>query len=127
MTTRWPVLVSFICLASAAIGARQPASQPVLSDQQKEGRRIFQQKCALCHVPILPSDGSGQPYARPLHKPAAGSSDDAVRRTIADGLAPRMPGWKYALSAGQIDALVSYVKTLETPGRTVGVEQSELR
>jgi mono/diheme cytochrome c family protein len=36
-----------------------------------------------------------------------------------------MPGWKYALREDQIDAVVSYLKTIETPSRTVGVQPSE--
>jgi mono/diheme cytochrome c family protein len=125
MKMRWPLLVSLVCLAPAAVAGQQPVAQPALSDQQREGRRIFQQKCAMCHLPILPADGSAQPYARPLRKSVAENNEEYVRRIIADGLAPRMPGWKYALRADQIDALVSYVKTIETPGRTVGAQPSE--
>ena len=126
MTTRWPLVVSLLCLASAAIAGQQPGSQPALSNQQKEGRRLFQQKCAVCHMPILPTDGGGTPYARMLGKSLVDRNEEYVRRAIADGTGPRMPGWKYTLRADQIDALVSYLKTIETPGRTVVAQSSEL-
>ena len=125
MKTRWPLFVSLVCLAPAAIAGQQPSSEPALSNQQKEGRRIFQQKCAVCHLPILPSDGGVAPYARMLGKSLVDRNEDSVRRAIADGTGPRMPGWKYTLRADQIDALVSYLKTIETPGRTVVAQPSE--
>ena len=127
MKTGCALLVSLVSLAPAAIAEQQPGSRPALSSQQLEGRRIFQQKCAVCHLPILPDDGSGAPYARRLEKPQVDKNEDYVRRVIADGTGPRMPGWKYTLRADQIDALVSYLKTIETPGRTVGAQPSELR
>ena len=125
MTTRWPLLVSLVCLAPVALVGQQPNAQPALSNQQKEGRRIFQQKCAVCHLPILPSDGSVDPYAPRLRKSRVEGNEESMRRIIADGTGFRMPGWKYALREDQIDAVVSYLKTIETPGRTVGVQPSE--
>ena len=125
MKARWPLVVSLVCLALAALAGQQPVAQPALSSQQKEGRRIFQQKCAVCHLPILSQEAGGAPYARRLGKSLVDKNEDNVRRVIADGTGPRMPGWKYALRSDQIDALVSYLKTLETPGRTVGAPPSE--
>ena len=125
MNARWPLVFSLVCLALAALAGQQPVAQPALSSQQKEGRRIFQQKCAVCHLPILSTDGGGDPYARSLRKSLVDRNEDSVRRIIADGTGPRMPGWKYTLRADQIDALVSYLKTIETPTRTVGAPPSE--
>jgi|SRR5262245_15384263 len=125
MKTRWLLVVSLVCVAPAALAGQQPAPQQALSNQQKEGRRLFQQKCAVCHLPILPQDGSAQPYARSLRKSLVDRNEEYVRRVIADGTGPRMPGWKYTLRADQIDALVSYLKTIETPGRTVVAQPSE--
>ena len=124
MKTRWLLLLSLVCLAPPANAGQQPGSQPALSDQQKEGRRLFQQKCAVCHLHILPTDDSGEPYARRLVKLWVDANEASVRRIIADG-GPGMPGWKYALGADQIDAVVSYLKTIETPGQTVGAQPSE--
>jgi mono/diheme cytochrome c family protein len=139
MTTRWLLAASLVCLAPAAIDGQQPGPEQAgapaaravrggvetLSTLQREGRRVFQQKCAVCHMPILPTDGGGQPYARLLRKSLVEKNEESVRRAIADGTGPRMPGWKYTLKADQIDALVSYLKTLENPGRTVGAPPSE--
>ena len=127
MTSRLAVFVSFVWLASTAAAGQQPISQPALSDQQKEGRRIYQQKCAVCHLPILPSDGSVAPYAPLLQKSRVERNEESMRRIIADGTAFRMPGWKYTLRPDQIDAVVNYLKTIETSSRTLGVQPSDLR
>ena len=125
MRMRWPLVVSLLSLAPVALAGQQPSSQAALSDQQKEGRRLFQQKCAVCHLPILPTDDSGEPYARRLQGSHVDGNEDSVRRIIADGIGSRMPGWKYTLQEDQIDALVSYLRTIETPSRTVGAQSFE--
>ena len=125
MRMRWPLVVSLLSLAPVALAGQQPSSQAALSDQQKDGRRLFQQKCAVCHLPILPTDDSGEPYARRLQGSDVDGNEDFVRRIIADGIGSRMPGWKYTLHADQIDALVSYLRTIETPSRTVGAPSFE--
>ena len=125
MKGRWQLVVSLVCLMPVIIAAQRLSAQSALSSQEKEGRRLFQQKCAVCHLPILPTDGSGVPYARPLWNSLVESNENDVRRAIADGTGPRMPGWKYTLRVDQIDALISYLKTIETPSRTVGGQPSE--
>ena len=37
----------------------------------------------------------------------------AVRKVIEDDLAGRMPGWKYTLTASQIEMVVEYLKSVE--------------
>ena len=122
MKTRWPPLVSLVCLGFVAIAGQQPSAQPASSDQQKEGRRLFQQKCAVCHLSILPRDGSGAPYAGRLGRSLVDGDEDNVRRVIADGAGARMPGWKYTLRADQIDAhgwdaIVTAMSRLEATAR----------
>ena len=93
MTTRGLlVVVSLVCLSVIAIAAQQPSTEPSVSDPQQEGQRLFQQKCAVCHLAIVPADGSGEPYARRLGKSLVDGNEDDVRRMIADGTGPRMPG-----------------------------------
>ena len=106
-------------------GARAKEQAEAAAAKQKEGRRLFQQKCAVCHLSILPRDGSGAPYAGRLGRSLVDGDEDNVRRVIADGAGARMPGWKYTLRADQIDALISYLRTIETPSRTVGAKPSE--
>ena len=115
---RTPLSIVLVCLPLGVL-AEQVASQPVLSAEQIEGRRIFQQRCAVCHLPIV---SSSEPYARKLTRSLVEGHEEDVRGAIANGSGPRMPGWKYTLRADQINALIEYLKTVETPSSTVGAQ-----
>jgi len=86
--------------------AQQPSDN--LTDQQKMGRQVFAQSCGVCHLP--PSLGA-RTYGPPLNKEAGGGDEDVVREFITNGT-PRMPAWKYYLKPNQIDAIISYLKTV---------------
>ena len=90
----------------------QPAgmrAEPAPPDERATGARIFQQKCAVCHLPIL---GSGDtPYAGRLDGGRVAGDPDHTRRVIEDGNAAGMPGWKHTLRPAQVDALMTYLTT----------------
>ena len=117
----WLLLFAFAVL-SFGISAQQVTSQPVLSNQQKEGRQAFQRKCAICHVP---GSSIAEPYAPKLAKGLIEGNEKDVRELIMNGSGPRMPGWKYTLQPDQIDNVIEYLKTLEKPGPTVASEHPE--
>ena len=101
-----PLVVALSCLQIGLLA--QPGSlgtEPALSGEQRKGRRIFQQKCAVCHLPIVPS--GAEPYASPLDGALIARDENHVRRVIANGSASGMPGWKHTLRPEQIDALRS--------------------
>ena len=104
-----PVLSAFV---QPGLFALQIGVQPALPDEAAEGGRIFQQKCAVCHLPIA-RDGE-KPYASRLDG-ALMARDGYARRVIADGNASGMPGWKYTLRPEQLDALLAYLTTLDSP------------
>jgi mono/diheme cytochrome c family protein len=87
------------------------ATTSTLSDTQREGRRIFQQKCAVCHVPNSPR---AKQYAPGLFK------------GVVDGTGDRMPGFKYALQPEQLNEIIEYLQTLDQPPRTVASERDEM-
>lgn len=123
MKTCWSLSIAAVltCVQCVAL-AQQPTSPAPLSSEQREGRRIFQQKCALCHLPVVSS--GGQPYARRLSRAVVERNVDAARKMIENGN-PRMPGWKYTLRAEQIDHLIQYLKTVDTPISTVSAQATE--
>src|SRR6201997_2355587 len=86
--------------------AQQPSDN--LTDQQREGRLLLAQSCGVCHLP--PALGA-RTYGPPLNKDAGGGDPDVVREFIENGT-PRMPAWKYYLKPAQIDAIISYLKTV---------------
>ena len=101
----WFGLLSVILWPSIA-SAQQPIDN--LNDTQKMGRQVFAQSCGVCHLP--PTLGA-KTYGPPLNKDAGGGDNDVMREFIENGT-PRMPAFKYYLKPDQIDAIISYVRTV---------------
>ena len=78
------------------------------ADSQLEGMRLFNQSCRVCHT--RPQTTSPQ-YAPPLSRVSLGGNAEAMKAFIAGGSA-RMPGFRYHFKPAEIDAIVSYLKTL---------------
>jgi mono/diheme cytochrome c family protein len=86
--------------------AQQPADN--LNDEQKLGRQVFAQSCGVCHLP--PSLGA-KTYGPALNKEAGGGDNDVMREFVENGT-PRMPAFKFYLKPQEIDAIISYVRTV---------------
>ena len=117
MARHLPAAVFALTLVAVALPALAQQSSPApapLSDTQKEGRRIFQQRCAVCHT--LPTVVSKR-YGPALYKELVEDNDDNIRNTILDGREGLMPGFKYGLSRGEIDSIIEYLKTVNRPAR----------
>jgi mono/diheme cytochrome c family protein len=97
-------LFGLFALAASATGA----DAQNLTEQQIMGRQVFAQSCGVCHLP--PSLGA-RTYGPALNKDAGGGDDDVMREFITNGT-PRMPAFKYYLKPGQIEAIISYVRTV---------------
>jgi mono/diheme cytochrome c family protein len=112
---RFLLLTAFGVLLAVAfpLRAQQPASAP-LTDAQKEGRRIFQQRCAVCHTqPTVVS----KRYGPALYKEIVQDDEDNIRDAILDGREGLMPGFKYGLTRAEVDSIVEYLKTVSRPAR----------
>jgi mono/diheme cytochrome c family protein len=107
----WIVLV---CSFPFASFAQQSGSASALTDTQKEGRRIFQQRCAVCHT--LPTVVSKR-YGPALYKEIVEDNEDNIRDTIVVGREGLMPGFKYGLTRAEIDSIIEYLKTVNRPVR----------
>ena len=89
---------------------RKAAAPSPLTPAEFEGKKIFVQRCALCH------DLLGQPAVSTLGPWIDASTvkargESAVRQTIANG-SRRMPGWRYTLAPEQVDQLMAYLNTV---------------
>ena len=83
-----------------------------LSPGQAAGKKLFVQRCSVCHLPALPSYTA---YGPLLDKNLVEDrGEDAERAQIMQG-SLRMPGFQYTLSAAEIDEIVDYLKALEPP------------
>jgi mono/diheme cytochrome c family protein len=107
-------LFGLFVLAVSTAGAA--AQQDSLSAQQKMGRQVFAQSCGVCHLP--PSLGA-KTYGPALNKEAGGGDDDVMREFITNGT-PRMPAFKFYLKPDQIEAIISYMRTVPVQAAVTG-------
>ena len=101
-----PVLL-FLLVAGPAFAQESTA----LNETQKHGQQLFAQSCGICH---LPPELGARTYGPPLNKNAGGGDDDVMRQYITEGT-PRMPSFKAYLKSSDIDAIISYVRTVPAP------------
>ena len=97
---------------SSPLRAQQPKPNNPLTDTQKEGRRIFQQRCAICHTPPTVI---AKRYGPALYKEIVEDNEDTIRDTILEGREALMPGFKYGLTRPEIDSIIEYLKTVKRP------------
>jgi len=100
----WVVFIILLALVPQGVFA----AEDHLNDQQKLGRRLFEQSCGVCHT--RPTLVSGM-YGPELSKINLGGQEELLRTFISNGTA-RMPGFKYTYSPEQIAAIAAYIKTL---------------
>lgn len=105
------VLGSFLSI-SLPLRAQQANPSTTLTGTQKEGRRIFQQSCAVCHTPPTVV---AKRYGPALYKEIVEDNEDAIRDAILEGREALMPGFKYGLTRPEIDAIIEYLKTVKRP------------
>jgi mono/diheme cytochrome c family protein len=97
--------------------------EPTVPETVFRGRVLWVQKCAFCH------DGLGQPTYKTMgpwldQDVVKALTDEATRIIVQTGTA-HMPGFKYDLSASQLDDLLSFLKTVPasaqpTPAQLTG-------
>ena len=118
------VLIFLLCAFSLSVPAQQdkPNSPVTLNDTQILGRRVFQQRCAVCHTESTPG---ARRYGPVLYKELVDGNEDTIRDFIANGSKGKMPGFKYGLEAPEINAIVEYLKTVPRPAKRGGPTQGQ--
>lgn len=107
---RWAALI-FLGICPLTAHAQQANTAKPLTDTQKLGQRVFQQRCAICHAPARPGF---QMYGTALYKDLVNGNEDAIKEMIRSG-SGKMPGFKLGLQPSEIDAIVEYLKTVPKP------------
>jgi len=110
---RW-VFLFFLGIFPLAAGAQQTSADKPLTDAQKLGHRVFEQRCGICHAPAR---AGFQMYGPALYKDLIAGSEDAIKEIIRSG-SPHMPGFKLTLQPSDIDAIVEYLKTVPKPPKS---------
>ena len=106
------ILIFLLSVAPATLPARQSESKiPALTPIQANGRRLFQQRCAVCHTQVTPTNPR---YGLTLYKDLVDGNEDMIREYIRNG-SKRMPGFKYGLEPSEIEAIVEFLKTVPKP------------
>ena len=116
----WIGILAVASLSVALRAQQSGASGGTLTSEQQQGRRLFQTRCAVCHVGAEPGTeirseqaGSDGPMG-PVLSRARLTNEGAVRDKIRQG-GPRMPGYQYTLKDAQIAQVIAYLKTLDAP------------
>lgn len=110
------VSVMFVLLGTCFLlpgQAQQAKPEKPLTSQQKDGRRLFQQRCAVCHT--TPTVNSKR-YGPALYDTLVKSNKAFIQHSIADGFEGLMPGFKYTLEQTEINSIIDYLGTLPKPG-----------
>ena len=88
-----------------------PAAALAQSADPRTGEQVFRQHCGVCHLkPSIVNNGFGPA----LSKQTVEDKEEAVKEFIAKGT-QRMPGFQYTLQPTQVDAVVTYLKTVPAP------------
>ena len=107
-----------VCVLAAGLlaGAIPLAAQSSdLSERELAGKKLFLQRCSICHMPPLntPEDPDPKPYGPKLNGFVRDqATEDRARQAILNGT-PRMPGFQYGLSKEQIDLIIGYLKVFK--------------
>ena len=133
MSTRRPLaqgiagvtaILAVLAIAGSAAQVQQPApnvsavdydlkkavSEPALAEAELNGKKLFVQRCALCHDLLgQPATSTVGPWVDGETVKARGEA--AVRQQIMNG-SRRMPGWRYTLDSTQVDQVIAYLKTV---------------
>jgi hypothetical protein len=101
MKTRWPLFnVSGISFARGNRWTATKLSAGFIQPAERGPAHLSAEMRSVCHLPILPADSSGEPDARSLRKSLVERNEDYVRRVIAGGTEPRMPGMEVHVASG---------------------------
>ena len=80
-----------------------------LTEAQLNGKKMFQQRCSICHTPPQPG---GRTYGPLMSMETVTGKEAGVRALIMMGT-PRMPGFQYTLEPQEVDNIIAYLKTVK--------------
>ena len=109
----WAVMFPLALAAEA-----QQASSAAPNEQETKGRVLFNQNCRLCHElrPVGAKNPNVEDNVGPnlagIFGPPRSRPEVVVRTFIQQGIADKMPGFRYGLQAEEVDAVIAYLKTL---------------
>lgn len=103
------LFVSMLAFGSGAL-AQSPSASRELSDVELKGKGMFQQRCSVCHLPVVLDDD--RTWGPKLSAQTVTGKEPVIREFIRQGT-PRMPGFQYGLTSEEIDSIIAYLKTVQ--------------
>jgi mono/diheme cytochrome c family protein len=105
-----------VLMAGWPLAASAQQAGDNLNDTQKLGRQLLAQSCGVCHLPTVMG---ARTFGPPLNKNAGGGDDSIMREYITNGT-PRMPSFRLYLKDDEINAIISYVRTVPVAAAAPG-------
>jgi mono/diheme cytochrome c family protein len=117
------LIAALLCVVSPMVVAAQQGS---LNTVQFEGKGLFKQRCAVCHLASIVGQVNGKPvvsttktYGPMLSKEMVIPAEAAIREQIMKG-SDKMPSFQYGLKPEQITAIIEYLKTVDRQAQKEG-------
>lgn len=110
-----PILFAMLVL-NVTVSAQVPREGASLSERAVKGRKVFEDRCYVCHQKdsnrvkeiAPPLDGLFKRDRLIIGKPVTAEN---VKEIIKMGPTPGMPAFRYTLSDPEIDDLIEYLRT----------------
>ena len=106
------IFVWLVISSSFLLGAQRATSRAALSPQELAGKKVFVQRCSICHLPPLGRTADAKPYGPILNGYMKNPEMEARAQEVIRKGGVRMPGFQYGLEAKQIDDVIAYLKTI---------------
>lgn len=86
---------------------RRLVTPPPLTEGELAGRRLYVQRCGICHDPTLTATPGPWLDQGSIKR----RGETTARQVILTG-SPRMPGFQYTLQPAQIDQIIAFLRTV---------------
>lgn len=102
-----------IGLTGLLSASQKSSSSAALSPSELAGKKLFVQRCSICHLPPLGRSADPKPFGPILNGFVKDAEREALaREIIRKGTKLNMPGFQYGLESKEIDDLIAYLKTM---------------
>ena len=91
--------------------AQQGPPSSKLAGKELAGKKLFLQRCSVCHMPPLgPPGEEGESYGPKLLGYVKDAATETRAREFIRNGSPRMPGFQYGLAAEEMENIIAYLK-----------------